>query len=60
MVGLANLCLALTIFGSIPEGNLPLEIDTQEIQVFVYSQEDKEKVVKLLCEDLDLAIESEE
>lgn len=50
-----DLCLALSIFGSIPPGNLPLIIDTQEIQTFAYSQEDKKRLVYLLCSYRELA-----
>ncbi len=54
MLELTDLCIALSIFGSIPEGNISLEVQTEEVQVHVYSQQDKKKVYRLLCYDRDL------
>jgi hypothetical protein len=46
---LNELCMALSIFGSVPDGHLPLVIESARIQVFVYSPEDKATVVRVLC-----------
>lgn len=49
---MTELCFALMIAGSIPPGNLLLEIRFENIEVKVYSQKDKKKVVDLLCWEL--------
>ena len=50
-----NLCLALLTAGSIPPGALPLIIETEQLQVFVYSEEDKRMVTRLLCQYRELS-----
>ena len=42
------LCMALSIFGSVPDGHLPLVIKTEYIQVFVYEPEEKKLIVRLI------------
>ena len=46
-----ELCFALAIFASVPDANLYLEIDMQDenIKSIVYSQEDKQFIIGLLC-----------
>lgn len=55
-----DLCLALSLFGTIPEGNIPIEAKLglweygYEFRFFADSQKVKKKIVYLLCADREL------
>ena len=57
MEALGNLCFALWIAGTVPEGNLPLEVclDKWEygcrLSFLVYEPEDKHNIRTVICRD---------